>query len=117
MDKNYKTQRYIKILKIELEDLEYDIQYGEDLLKKRFDEHKISDYVFMENLSTFKAELAGVKKMEKEIDALAGKYETIEELSAFISDYLKKRVKDLGLPEVVYVLIKRKLDKIYKYLS
>ncbi|MCP5514684.1 MAG: hypothetical protein H7A26_04380 [Spirochaetales bacterium] len=117
MDKKYRIERYIKILKIELEDLEYDVQYGEELLKKRFDEHKITDYVFMENLSTFRSELAGIRKMEKEIDALSGKYETIEELSAYINDFFKKKVKDLGLPEVVYVLIKRKLDKVYKYLN
>ncbi len=113
----HKMERYLKILKIELEDLEYDIQYGEEILRKRFEEHKITDYVFMENLSTFRTELAGVKKMEKEIDSLVDKYETLDELVVHINEFFKKRVRESGLPEVVYVLIKRKLDKIYKYIS
>jgi hypothetical protein len=112
-----KMERYIKILKIELEDLEDDIQDGQVILRQKLEDHKITDYVFMENLSTFITELAGIKKMEKEIDSLAGQYETLDELVAYISGFVKKKVKDSGLPEVVYILIKRKLDKIYKYLS
>jgi len=112
-----KMERYIKILKIELEDLEDDIQDAQDLLKKKLEDHKITDYVFMENLSTFRTELAGIKKMGKEIDSLVGQYDTLDELVAYLSDFIRKKVKDSGLPEVVYVLIKRKLDKIYKYLS
>ena len=112
-----KMERYIKILKIELEDLEDDIQDAQDLLKKKLEDHKITDYVFMENLSTFRTELAGIKKMEKEIESLVGQYDTLDELVAYLSDFIRIKVKDSGLPEVVYVLIKRKLDKIYKYLS
>lgn len=116
-DMKNRIERYLKILKIELEDLEQDILDAEIILRKRLDEHKITDYVFMENLSTFKAELAGIKKMEQEIDDLPGKYDTLDEIVAHISDFIKERVMEAGLPEVVYVLIKRKLDKIYKYLG
>lgn len=112
-----KIDRYLKILKIELEDLESDIIDSEAMLKKRLDDKKITGYVFMENLATFRAELEGVRKMEKEIDRLADKYETLDELVEHISDYFKKRIKESGLPEAVFVLIKRKLDKIYRYIS
>ena len=111
----HKIERYLKILKIELEDLETDIAFSEELLRQKHDEHKITDYVFMENLSTFKSELLGIKEMEHEIDNLVDKYDSLDDLTDDVYKFFKDKVKDAGLPEVVFVLIKRKLDKVYKY--
>ena len=111
-----KIERYLKILKIELEDLVDDIKDAEEILKTRLEERKITDYVYLENLSFFNAELAGVKKLEKEIDKLQG-FESLDDLSKYLNDFIKKRVKEADLPDAVYILIKRKLDKIQKYTS
>ncbi len=113
----HKIERYLKILKIELEDLETDIAFSEELLKQKYDDHKISNYVFLENLSTFKAELIGIRRMELEIDALSGKYESLDDLVKDVYIYFENKIKEAGLPDVVFVLIKRKLDKVYKYLN
>ncbi len=112
-----KIERYLKILRIELEDLESDIAFSEELLRQKHDEHKITDYVFLENLSTFKSELLGIKEMENEIDNLVDKYDTLDDLVKDVYKFFEERVKNAGLPEVVFVLIKRKLDKVYQYLS
>lgn len=113
----HKMKRYLKILKIELEDLETDIAFSEEILQKKYDDREISHYVFLENLSTFKSELMGIREMEGEIDQLIDKYETIDELVKDVYQFFENKVKDAGLPDVVFVLIKRKLDKVYKYLS
>ena len=113
----HKMERYLKILKIELEDLENDIAFSEELLRQKHDEHKITDYVFMENLSTFRSELLGIKEMENEIDKLVDKYDDLEDLMKDVYKFFEDKVRDAGLPEIVYVLIKRKLDKVYQYLT
>ncbi len=111
----HKIDRYLKILKIELEDLEIDIIYAEETLREKLKERKITDYVFLENLAAFKAELAGIQKMGKEIDSLADKFDDLEKLCLYVDDFFRKKVKDADLPQAVYVLIKRKLDKVYLY--
>ena len=111
----HKIERYLKILKIELEDLETDIAFSEELLRRKHDEHKITDYVFLENLSTFKSELLGIKKMENEIDSLVDKYDDLDALIKDVYKFFEDKVKEAGLPPVVFVLIKRKLDKVYQY--
>lgn len=113
----HKMERYLKILKIELEDLETDIAFSEEILQKKYDDREISHYVFLENLSTFKAELMGIREMEGEIDQLIDKYETLDDLIKDVYQFFEKKVEDAGLPEVVFVLIKRKLDKVYQYLA
>ncbi len=113
----HKIERYLKILKIELEDLENDISFSEELLRQKHDEHKITDYVFLENLSTFKSELLGIREMENEIDNLIDKYDSLDDLVKDVYKFFEDKVRDAGLPEVVFVLIKRKLDKVYQYLA
>ena len=110
-----KIDRYLKILQIELEDLECDILDAEEALKKKFKDREITDYVFMENLAAFKAELSGIQKMEKEIESLSDKFDDLDSLCSFIDGFVREKVEDANLPEAVYFLIKRKLDKIYLY--
>lgn len=98
----HKMERYLKILKIELEDLETDIAFSEELLRKKHDEHKITDYVFLENLSTFKSELMGIKEMGHEIDSLVNKYDSLDDLITDVYKFFEDKVKDAGLPEVVF---------------
>ena len=113
----HKIERYLKILKIEFEDLESDIISYEEMLEKKHDQNEITDYVFLENLSIIKMELLGIKEMESAVDALSGEYESLDDLIDNIYRYFEKKVKDANLPDVVFVLIKRKLDKVYKYMS
>ena len=117
LEMKHKMERYLKILKIELEDLETDIAFSEELLRQKHDEHKITDYVFMENLSTFRSELLGIKEMENEIDNLVEKYDNLDDLMKDVYKFFQDKVREAGLPEVVFVLIKRKLDKVYQYLT
>ncbi len=113
----HKIARYLNILKIELEDLQTDIAFSEELLQKKFDDQEITHYVFLENLSTFNAELMGIREMENEIDSLVDKYDSLDELVADVYKFFEDKVRAAGLPEVVFVLIKRKLDKVYQYLT
>ncbi len=110
-----KVEKYLKLLKIEIDDLIKGIEDAETLLEKRLKEHKIRDFVFLENLSVFKSELQGLKVMEKELDGQAEKAKNVEDFLSQLDGFVKKRVKELGFPNAVYELIKRKLEKLGKY--
>jgi len=101
------VRKYLKILKLEIDDLIKAIEDGEALLAKRLEERKIRDFVFLENLSVFRMELMGFKTMEKELDIKAESAKSVDE-------FIRKRVEELGYPRAVYVLINRKLEKVAK---
>ena len=109
-----KVAKYLNLLKIEMDDLIAGIEAGEMLLDKRLAEREIRDFVFLENLSVFKMELIGFKAMGKELDIQAEKAENVEHFKNHLDEFIKKRVHELGFPNAVYELIKRKLEKIEK---
>jgi len=108
------VEKYLKILKLEMDDLIKGIEDGEVLLAKRLEEREIRDFVFLENLSVFKMELMGFKAMEKELDTKAENAKSVEDFMDDLDEFVKKRVEDMGFPKVVYELIKRKLEKTAK---
>ena len=108
------VEKYLKILKLEIDDLIKAIGDGEALLSKRLEEHEIRDFVFLENLSVFKMQLMGFQTMEKELNIKAENAKSVEEFKEDLDEFVKERVKELGFPNAVYELIKRKLEKIAK---
>jgi len=108
------VRKYLKILKLEIDDLIKAIEDGEALLAKRLEERKIRDFVFLENLSVFRMELMGFKTMEKELDIKAESAKSVDEFKGDLDEFIRKRVEELGYPRAVYVLINRKLEKVAK---
>ena len=114
---NNKTRKYLEILKIELEDLIEDLEFSEKVTAKRHEDHEITEYVFLENLSLLKKEVLGVEKLKKMVEGLEGRYTATAELREEIENYFIREIKSTGLPEVVFLLVSRKLDKIDKYID
>ena len=113
---NNKIHKYLEILKIELKDLIEDLEFSEDVLAKRFKEHEITEYVFMENIGLLKKEILGIEKVKRMIEASAKDDLTIKELRELIETYFSREISTAGLPNVVMLLVTRKLDKIDKYI-
>jgi hypothetical protein len=112
-----KAQKYLEILKIELEDLILDLELGEEVLKKRLEEHEITEYVFMENIGLLKKEVLGIEKLKKVVGAAGDEHKSIGELRILLEDYFAKELHAAGLPKVVSLLVNRKLEKITRYMS
>lgn len=112
-----KMNKYLKILFIELEDIVIDLEFSEKIFEKRFKEHEITEYVFLENNSLLKREILGVEKLKKYLKKVDKEIVTVSELRVTVDEYFKDEVKNAGLPNVVYLLVSRKLDKIDKYIN
>ncbi|MBN2736941.1 MAG: hypothetical protein JXR70_08180 [Spirochaetales bacterium] len=111
-------KKYLRILQIELEDLEEDINFLIETHQKRVNSKEITQYVFNENLAVLKNEIFAVERFEKmAAEIKSDDYNTIEDFIADLKIRYKKRLKDSGLAEAVYPLVERKLDKVYKFVA
>ncbi|MBI9106313.1 MAG: hypothetical protein JEZ04_06160 [Spirochaetales bacterium] len=112
-----KARKYLEILMIELEDLIIDLEFGEEVLLKRLEKQEITEYVFKENIGLLKKEVLGIEKLRKVVAAAGTEKRTIEELKTLLAVYFAKEIKAAGLPNIVFLLVNRKLEKITRYMS
>ena len=113
-----KRKNYLRIMAIELEDLTRDIERLIELCNREREAGRFTNYVFMENLATFKNELLGVNAFGRILDTTDP--ERFSDLEAMI-DHLKgsfaEKVRACGLVEAVNICIRRKLDKVARYVT
>jgi hypothetical protein len=113
-----KKESFLKILIIELEDLDDDIK----LLIKECDERhcrqEITDYVFMENLAVLRNELFGVEGFVDDIKAVRPEdYETLDEMIEGLLKILENRINEKGIAHSIVSLIERKMNKVKHYVE
>ena len=65
-----KIEKYTKILKIELEDLEKDLLMMAEIYHQRELKKEITDYVFLENLSLLQSEIAGIDNIIESLEEI-----------------------------------------------
>ena len=115
---NTVNKKYIHILKLELEDLEIDIQ---KLIEHCEETSKTSDLkcnVFLENLALFNNELLAVDIFAKMLDTIdVDKFETLNDLVRQIKSSFEKKVEALGLARAITRMVDRKLEKVADYIS
>ena len=111
-------KHYLSILRIELEDLKEDLEMLIDECRQNREDERITDHVFLANLTLFKNELLGVDEFYKILDETD--YKQFKDLDAMI-EHLRKRfrekIKTYSLAEAVNVCIERKLKKVAKYVT
>ena len=113
-----KREAFLKILCIELEDLDDDIQA---LILECEDKHcneEISNYVFLENLAVLRNELFGVESFLVDVKSI--KPEDYENIDLLIEDLMKKleaRIHEKGIAHSIVNLINRKMEKVKKYID
>ena len=114
----YKIPKYMKVLKIELEDLEEDLLVMAEIYHQREQKDEITDYVFLENLSLLQSEIAGIDTMLSSLNEIdIEKFTTLAELVEFVDQNFRKKTDAANFPESVYALVKRKLTKVSKYIQ
>lgn len=112
-----KIRKYLEILKIELEDLVEDIEFNKDILTKRHEGREITEYVFMENIGLLKKEILGIEKVQKMLVESSKEINCVEDIRNNVENYFKDRIRSAGLPEVVFLLVNRKLEKVGRYMA
>ena len=109
--------KYLKILKIELEDLVEDINVLLSVCDQRKQSGEITNYVFLENATVLKNEISGINNFLHGVDGIdISQYKNLKDLIEDIDVMFKQRTKDYDFPEAVYAIVKRKLNKVSRYI-
>lgn len=114
----HKRENFKKILIIELEDLDEDIQMLIQEANDKAQKGEISNYVFSENIAVLKNELFGVEGYLEDIRKLdIEKYESLDIMIEGCKSILQKRVSERGLARSIIVLVDRKINKVKTYMD
>lgn len=111
------NENYLAILRLELKDLQEDIEVLIEQCTKARDEGSVTNYVFMENLALFRNELLGVDVFGKVLDVTdPGAYPTLDALVEHLKTDFQAQVKARGLAELINIYVGRKLEKVRQYV-
>lgn len=109
---------FMEVFLAEMEDLLEDLKNVENQLQQRFKEIDISDYVFKANEALFIRETDAVRQLFEKIKSIQiDCFNSPEALADFIDEYIKDYLNKLDEPKAVYGFLKRKLDKVLKYID
>ena len=109
--------KFLKVLLIELEDLQVDVELLNQENNDREKKREITTYVHLENATTLHNQLSGVRKMIAQLQGIdPDQFTSLDELEEYILDVLGKEVKRLGYPEVVFELVSKKIEKVKRYV-
>ncbi len=110
--------KFINIFRIELEDLEEDINDLLEILEKRKDSQEITNYVYMGNKGILLSEISCVRELLDTLSTIdAYQYESVEVMIAEVKKMLFERIRDCAAPEVVHHLVERKFEKVCTYVT
>jgi len=109
---------FMKILKVELEDLLEDIGMVERRAAERLGREEITEYVFKENDNLFRLEAESVRGIINSIDGIdVARYKNANDLAEDLDTRIRELVKDREDPEAVYRFFVRKLNKVRRYVD
>jgi len=113
-----RISKFLRILKIELEDLEEDITTLSELTEERRRQHAITEYVSLENISLLKQEFAGIKAVVDRLDSMKGDPElSFQEFVDNLKAQIKAVVVASAYPDAVNIFIERKIQKVADYFE
>ncbi len=113
-----KKEKLIRILRIELEDLEDDIALLEETAEERREKHEITNYVLLENLALLKKESGCIQVLMDSIETLElDRYGSLEDAAAGLKEHFREMARENGFPGAVYRLVDRKIDKVVQYVQ
>ena len=112
-----KLNKYLKVLRIELEDMEEDLSIMRELYGQRERRDEITEYVFLENVSLLKSVISGIEVLNRSIDDIPrDEFADLDELVDYVDRLFRDRTAHAGYPEAVYSLVRRKLTKVSRYI-
>jgi hypothetical protein len=111
-------KNYLKILRIEINDLHADIEQFIDATKKEKEKGILTNYVFLENLTVFKNELFGIDYFFKVLDETNPvEFKTLDEMIEHIRKNFAKIISRSCISKEITCYIERKLVKVKKYVT
>lgn len=110
-------EKFLKILRIEIQDIENDLETLVKLHQTREQKGEITQYVYRVNMSQLMNEINGIRALLKSFDTLSTQnYSSCKEMIMDIDAKIKDYLKDFHYGEALYRFVKRKIDKVAYYL-
>jgi len=110
-------KKYLKMLAVELQDLQEDIEVVIESSQRRLEDAEISRYVFLENMAVLKNEVLGIANVSTIIEAVnPADYDDLDSMVADLDRRFAEKLKERGFPAGVHQLIRRKLNKLADYV-
>jgi hypothetical protein len=109
--------KFISIFRIELQDLEDDINDLLEILERRKDSQEITNYVYMGNKGVLMNEISCIKELLESISTIdAYQYKRVEDMITDVKKTMDMKIQDCAFPEVVHHLVDRKFEKVCNYV-
>jgi hypothetical protein len=113
-----RLRKFLEVLRLELEDLEGDLNALVEIYRKRLESHEITNYVYLENKSLLINELhclANVVESLNEVDAT--RYGSTQAMIDDVKRMINERAHSCEFPEVLTSLVNRKIAKVRRFVS
>lgn len=108
----------VKVLQLELIEVEHDLNGLKDLYANRHDSSEITHYVFLENTAVLQSELDAIHTLGSLLSEInISKSDTPHELLNSIGKYIEEEIKKRQFSRAVSQYIKLKIAKVSKYLD
>ncbi|MDX9899798.1 MAG: hypothetical protein RBT62_12840 [Spirochaetia bacterium] len=112
------ARHFVRLFRVELEDLIEDVRQLMERTETRYQRKEITDYVHLANIAFLQRELDSIVKFSGIVDGIDPSiYKGISEIESHLLATSRDFVSRLEDPEAVYVLLKRKLEKVRIYIS
>ena len=110
-------RKYIRILKLELEDLREDVELLIARQESRLGRERETHYVFLENLALLKHRILDLDRISAILDQFdLDQCADLDALIKAVDLRFHNLAQHHGLTEAVYGLLKRKLEKVARYV-
>ncbi len=111
-------KNYLRILRIELEDLESDVM---DLIvqhEKAESTKALTDHVALANLALFKNEILGIKAFDEIMRQTdPEQFPTLNDMIEHLRARFRQRIQAAGIAEAIVLFVDRKLMKVRHYVT
>jgi hypothetical protein len=113
-----KTELFIFMFRAEIENSLEDAKALISLWDKRFKSDEVTNYVYSENEVFLAQEVMGLKGLLDHLNTLdPANFMKADDIAFEIDDMIKRKVDDFEDPEVIYMIVNRKIKKILSYLN
>jgi len=112
------ARHFLRLFRVELDDLVDEMKLLVDRMESRYASGEISEYVHLENLALYRREIDAFAKFAGIVDGIdPSLYKCTSDIEADLLARSRDYVSRLEDPEAVYILLKRKIEKVGKFIS
>lgn len=114
----HQQRNFLEILKIELDDLQEDIETLKEICEQKLREGLITNYVHKENMALYENELHAIQTFRQLIkNTNPDQFESLEKMIQSLDEQFMTAMKSCGYARAGHICIKRKILKVANYVQ